>query len=148
MLFGMPIYVINVAVVPPTIEPGIRPVCDALNAIPGVQTIYSCEGHPNRHGPSTPFVIFLAPQGVAFRLWQIVQDGILSGKLFYSWWLRADFREDGTMQYKIESNDGRLSLPERTKWLGNLRYVPWKRNDMDAEMLRMAGLIAKLECTS
>jgi len=138
----------NETVDQPDIEPGIQPVCDALNAIPGVQTIYSCEGHPNRHGPSTPFVIFLAPQDIAFRLWQIVHYGGLRGELRYSWWLRADFLEDGAMQYKIESNDGRLTLPARTKWLGNLRYVPWTRNDMDAEMLRMAGLLANIECKS
>ena len=26
------------------IEPGILPVCEVLNAIPGIQTLWSCEG--------------------------------------------------------------------------------------------------------
>lgn len=42
-----------------TIEPGIQPVVDALNAIPGVQTLWSCHGHPMLV-PRNPFVSFQA----------------------------------------------------------------------------------------
>lgn len=38
------------------IEPGIRALCDALNGIPGVRTLYSCEGHWQRN--MDPYVLF------------------------------------------------------------------------------------------
>ena len=50
------------------IEPGILPVCKALNAIGGIQTVWSCEGHPWRLVLSKPYVMFTAPQDFAFRL--------------------------------------------------------------------------------
>lgn len=49
------------------IEPGIRPLVDALNAIPGVETIGSCEGHIRWTGVFTkrPYVYFRAPNRLA-----------------------------------------------------------------------------------
>jgi hypothetical protein len=49
------------------IEPGIRPLVDALNAIPGVKTIGSCEGHVRWPGwlYKVPYVYFQAPNDVA-----------------------------------------------------------------------------------
>lgn len=50
------------------VEPGIEPMVDAINAIPGAQAIYSCEGHITLSGAGRtphPFVIFLASQEVA-----------------------------------------------------------------------------------
>ena len=49
------------------IEPGIRPLVDALNAIPGVKTIGSCEGHVRWPGwlYKVPYVYFQAPSDVA-----------------------------------------------------------------------------------
>ncbi|MDI3260295.1 MAG: hypothetical protein QJR02_11425 [Sinobacteraceae bacterium] len=38
------------------IEPRIAPLCAALNAIPGVKTLYSCEGHWQRN--MDPYVLF------------------------------------------------------------------------------------------
>ena len=55
------------------IEPGILPVCEVLNAIPGIQTLWSCEGHPERQSP--PYVTFIAPQEIAFQVDQLLSPG-------------------------------------------------------------------------
>ncbi len=41
------------------IEPAIKPLCDVLNAVPGVQTIASCQGHICPC--SAPYVMFYGP---------------------------------------------------------------------------------------
>lgn len=38
----------------PPIEPLMVPVCEALNALPGVHTFSSCEGHENPEGCQAP----------------------------------------------------------------------------------------------
>ena len=48
------------------IEPAIKPLCDVLNAIPGVRTHASCQGHV--YPCSAPYVMFYGPIEVAAAL--------------------------------------------------------------------------------
>lgn len=111
------------------IEPGIRPLCDELNAIEGVQTLWSCEGHPHR--PSRPYVIFEAPEDVALRIHRALGIGDGNGALKYVWWLTANFRANGQLQWCIEPN---CEIPF---W----RYLPCVRGSLDSELRRLASLI-------
>lgn len=112
-----------------TIERGIRPVCDALNAIPEVRTLWSCQGHPER--PSRPYVVFEAPERVALGVHQALGPGHGDGSLRYCWWLNANFRDNGQLQWCIEPN---CRVP---RW----RYLPVARRAIDAELGRLAALI-------
>ena len=119
------------------IEPGILPICDALNALPSVHTLWSCEGHAGQ--PSTPYVVFIAPQDLAFKV-----DGLLSPKaggtgLEYNWRLIASFRFDGSLQYILEPCDVRLL--DRGLRLFRL----FGRKAMDKELRRLADLIVTLK---
>lgn len=91
------------------IEAGIRPVCDALNALPGVKTTASCEGHvygwlPPRN-VSAPYVCFAAPSRVATLIGRALElapycgqpvlcggwrlEGGYTPKLEWRWTIRA-----------------------------------------------------------
>lgn len=92
------------------IEPGIRPVCDVLNAIPGVRTVYSCEGHIN--GVSQPYVMFEAPVDVALKIHNMLGiGGHADGTLIFYWWIYHRFHEnEGKVRYILEPLDFRIPL--------------------------------------
>lgn len=117
----------------PAIEPGIRPVCDALNARSGIRTLWSCEGHFGT--PSKPFVIFDADQATAFEVDKLLTTAFEDGRLRFWWNITANFRDDGSLQYHIRPNDYRTEA--------NWRYLPIvRRIQIDRELSRLAQLIA------
>lgn len=118
------------------IEPGVKPLCDALNALPGVHTLWSCEGHP-RHA-SRPYVTFIAPADTAFAVHQAIGKDHEAVGLHFSWNMVATFRDDGTMQYTIEPNDYRVSQGSWRRWWSSRR---WDHRTMAADLARMAALI-------
>jgi hypothetical protein len=77
------------------LEPGARPLVDALNAVPGVKTWASCHGHWIKR--AMPYVSFYAPQDFAFRLtlklaeWQRWLVG--------AWSLTVTFDLEGSMSF-------------------------------------------------
>lgn len=118
------------------IENGIVPVCEVLNSINAVETIYSCEGHPERNN-SSPYVMFNAPVDIAFKVHQALDPQEGNNPLKFDWLLKARFNEDKTMTYIIESNDNRIQGPRY--WL----FKRWDRKAMDAELLKMAEYLKK-----
>ncbi|WP_425953061.1 hypothetical protein [Ralstonia pseudosolanacearum] len=110
------------------IEPKIRPVCDALNRVAGVRTLWSCEGHAFR--PSRPYVVFEAPESIALQVHRMIGDGHAGGKLHYWWNMTANFRENGELQWLIEA-------PAIPSW----HYLPIVRQRIDAELLAFAALL-------
>lgn len=110
------------------IEPRIRPMCDALNRIAGVRTLWSCEGHASR--PSRPYVVFEAPKSTALRVHQMIGDGHAGGRLKYWWRMTANFRDSGQLQWLIEA-------PSIPGW----HYLPLARIRIDAELLAFAKLL-------
>jgi hypothetical protein len=104
------------------IEPGIKPLTDALYAS-GAYPLASCEGHPIRLArsrldwllpgfkrtqlSSNPYVMFGASETYARRL-QCECDRQRS-RLFHTWWVRAHFVPGGDYQlaWTIELNDMR-----------------------------------------
>jgi len=114
------------------IEPGIKPVCDALNSIQNVHTLWSCEGHPGWKG--TPYVTFIANQDVAFRISKLLDSERELGHLHYCWGLTANFRADGSLQYTIRPNDRRLNDDSLHWW--SLRL--WNRQALKSELNRLA----------
>lgn len=127
------------------IEEGIKPVCDVLNSIPGVKTLWSCEGHPDR--PSRPYVSFQSSQAFAHKVHRLlgaVQEtgtGRANAKLKYNWWLVAHFNDAGELRYTIEPNDYRIQLQRRFFLFGS----QWNKAEMNAELLRMADLLKTLK---
>ncbi|MDF0506666.1 hypothetical protein POK33_38595 [Burkholderia cenocepacia] len=114
------------------IEPAVRPVCDSLNSIPGVATLWSCQGHPFRR--SHPYVVFVAPEPVALAVHRLLGAGDGAGALRYPWWLNANFRENGDLQWCLEPN---YRFPR-------CRFLPLARRAVDDELLRLAALIGTL----
>lgn len=88
------------------IEIGILPLCDTLNAIPGVSTLWSCEGHV--YNGCFPYVIFLTCQETAHQLWSLLNDTKFLKTLSYNWVLEGLFRTDGELQYCLKVSDYRL----------------------------------------
>lgn len=114
------------------IESAIRPVCDSLNRIPRVTTLWSCQGHPFRL--SRPYVVFMAPESVALDVHRLLGAGDGAGALRYPWWLNANFRDSGDLQWCLEPN---YRFP---RW----QYLPLARRTVDDELLRLAALIRTL----
>lgn len=110
------------------IEPKIRPVCDALNAISDVHTLWSCEGHASR--PSRPYVVFEAPETIALQIHRMIGDGHAGGALNYWWNMTANFRDNGQLQWLIEA-------PTIPGW----HYLPIARRRIDAELRTFASLL-------
>lgn len=120
------------------IEQGIRPVCDALNAIPGVSTKYSCEGHPVYL--KRPYVVFAASQELAFRIDRSLGRGRgYNRSLKYCWWITALFQDDGTLSYCLEPNDVRVT--GKYSW----PFPGWWRRSMNRELIRLARVIEKAQ---
>jgi hypothetical protein len=134
---------LNAPAINAPIEPGIRPLCDALNALPGVHTLWSCEGHPE--DASRPYATFIADAATAFKVHGAI--GPDSGKrgLTFCWYLVASFRDDGTMQYTIEPNDYRVSKGTWQRWWSSRR---WDQRLMENDLSRLAVLVAQLNHSS
>lgn len=119
------------------IEAGILPVCDVLNALPGVYTLWSCEGHPEIQ--MRPYVTFIATQETAFKL-----DGLLRSShqfgLHYRWGVTANFRMDGSLQYTIGPNDYRLEARSSRWWWQGYQ---WNLRVMKRELKRLASALAQ-----
>lgn len=113
------------------IEPKILPVCDALNAIPGVRTLWSCDGHATR--PSRPYVVFESSEAFAFQVHQLLESEMDHGTLRYWWRLTANFRRSGGLQWLVEA-------PTIPTW----HYWPIARRKIDAELLALASLFSSI----
>lgn len=131
---------LNCPAIKAPIEPGIKPVCDALNALPGVFTLWSCEGHPEH--ASRPFVTFIADEATAFKVHCAIGPDNDEFGLHFCWWLLASFRDDGTMQYTIEPNDNRVSKGTWQRWWSSRR---WDHRVMEKDLSRLATLVAQLK---
>jgi len=125
----------------PPIEKGILPVCEALNAIPGVSTIWSCEGHPER--PTPPYVCFNADRQVAFKIHEMLGDGDAGKKLKYLWRLTATFDQNGGYEYTICSNDKRI-LDDSNRLMSFFSGKRWNQSDMEKELLKLSSLLNEL----
>jgi hypothetical protein len=115
------------------IEPGVRPLCDALNALPDTYTLWSCEGHPEM--ASTPFVTFVAPQEIAFKLSRLIE---CSPILKFNWTMSAWFREDGSLQYTVRPDDSRLIRKGIVDWWPRMQ---WSYAEMCVELINFAQLV-------
>lgn len=126
---------------PELIEKGILPVCEVLNAIPGVSTVYSCEGHPRR--PSPPYVSFKSGNEFALKVHKLLDTGSAGGKLKFLWMLTAAFDKDDEFMFTIESNDVRV-LREPIKLFPFFSTARWDQNVMKRELLTLSDLLAEL----
>lgn len=96
-----------------TIEPKIRPLVDALNAIDGVQTIASCQGHATR--VSRPYVYFHCPPQVAERIAARLDRVRSQGGLHHDWRLSGEFNGENRLCFHLSApglrhDQGNLSV--------------------------------------
>lgn len=121
----------------PHIEPGIAPLCAALNRVPEVRTIWSCEGHPSEG--HRPYVVFSAPQPFAFALDRaLCHESRFASGLRFIWKVTANFRDDGSLQWTIDPND------ERFVTRGLLGISRWSRKQVDADVVVLARIVDAL----
>lgn len=130
---------LNAPAIKAPIEPGVKSLCDALNALPGVHTLWSCEGHPE--DGSRPYATFIAPSETAFAVHRAVSPSNVDGGLEFCWNLTATFRDDSSMQYTIEPNDYRISQGTLRRWWSAKR---WSKKAMAIDVERLAVLIKEL----
>lgn len=118
---------------PQRVESGIRPVCEALNDIPGVATIYSCHGHRG----SNPFVMFYAPLETAHRVHVGLERAWMAEQLAHQWLMTADLYAYPDLRFQITPNrrSDRLWYP----WISRRR---WMR-----ELWRLAAVIRNIALT-
>lgn len=112
-----PLLPYDVAVGTGAIEPGVRPLTDALNDA-GAEPMASCEGHATRRQLFWPgvlrqnaFVLFRAPQDLARSIAQRIAHGYgLHNELHYVWHLRGYFYPEdwSELVWVIEPRDARI----------------------------------------
>lgn len=119
-----------------SIEQGVKPLCNALNSLPGVFTIWSCEGHPDRH--ARPYVVFVTDHSTAFGIHCAIQARPGLG-LRFNWGVTASFREDGSLQYVLEPHDYRVSVGSWRGWKFARRL---DHGRLLKDILRLAELVA------
>ncbi|WP_261643099.1 hypothetical protein [Erwinia mallotivora] len=116
------------------IEPGILPVCNALNSFEGITTLYSCEGHT--WYSFRPYVSFRADEYLARMISAAVGHDM---GLMYNWWVTGNFNESGEWMYCLEPNDIRI---RRSLRFGI--FPVWSRKVMDRELQNIAENIMTL----
>jgi|GEM_PF-1973928 hypothetical protein len=114
----------------PVIEPGIRPLVDAMNATGVFWTVASCEGH--RWSGAPPYVYFVAPLEVAASLDVLLEEDIANEKrrLTYYWVVRGMFFR-GQIRFHI-------SPPNLAQ-----RYF-WRRRTLEADIHILVDLVLQL----
>lgn len=132
---------LNAPAIKAPIEPGVKPLCEALNALPGVHTVWSCEGHPE--DGSRPYATFIGPGETAFAIHRAVGPDSNAAGLHFCWKLIANFRDDGTLQYTIEPNDYRVLGETWAGWLFLRRR--WDKRVMANDLSRLAALVRNLK---
>jgi hypothetical protein len=122
----------------PLIEPGIAPLCAALNRNPALRTVWSCEGHPWRP-LQRPYVVFVGPQSFAFALNEALRPdkGRNTGLRFF-WRVTAYFHDDGSLQFLLEPSDRRFNDFSR------LGLPRWTRAQADGDLALIERLIEEL----
>lgn len=118
---------------PAVIEPGILPVCEALNALPEVRTLWSCEGH---WGRQLPYAGFQATADMAEAI-----NRAVSRAGSYCWWVVGMFDPEGVLRFSLRPNDYRLHH-------GIGGWLHMRRQNLDAELLRLATAIIQLRQSS
>ena len=85
------------------VEPRIRDLVRAMNAIPSVQTVASCQGHCFRDMP--PYVFFVAPESVAACIEKILRGDAISEhpKLQEFWCVKGIFDDSFSLKYYLYS---------------------------------------------
>lgn len=133
------------------IEPAIKPVVDALNAIPGVSTVASCQGHVFRAGSfwdlllsdgSYPYVYFKAPVNVACVLARALHESSVKEKpeIRTYWVIEGRFNADFELAFT-------LIAPEQERWAKHFSGRIWRygvfRKKLDADLLALAVFLRK-----
>lgn len=122
---------------PANVEKGIAPLCAALNSVPGVATLWSCEGHPTRH--MRPYVVFAGPQPFAFALHRaLCHPSPHAAALRFNWKLIANFRDNGTLQWILDPDDERIAAP------GLFGIPRWTRRQADADIAVLTTIVHAL----
>lgn len=94
-----------------TIEPGIAPLVDAMNANPTVRTLASCQGHFWTGRP--PFVAFTAPVAFASMLERMLRDDNYFGpnRLSTLWVVYGGFDAAFNLNFRLHAPLHKLAGP-------------------------------------
>lgn len=104
------------------IEPAVKPVVDSLNAISGVSTVASCEGH-FYGGP--PYVYFKAPVQTAASIERLLRQAAVNDQPVFQtgWVIYGLFNEKYEQTFYLHSPEyhRRANSPLQAAWLFAVR---------------------------
>lgn len=109
------------------IDPKIRPLVDALNAIDGVTTHASCEGHFRRW--SDPYVYFSCAAHIACSIAERLDHIRRQGNLHYWWELTGNFNHEFVLWFTLRSP----SLAYKGEIVSFVNYV-LRRQKIDSDI--------------
>lgn len=118
------------------LDPKIAPLVTALNQLPTVKTIASCQGHAfGRVEP--PYVYFNADHKLVTRFITPLRQSYLEGRLHHSWEITAMFNHQTTLCWTLSSPyyDQRFAK-NGTYDLG------WHRDKVDQDIKILTDLIS------
>lgn len=117
------------------IDEKIRPLVDVLNALEGVETVASCEGHCSPG--DTPYVYFKAPVAFARTLAKELREAPEQGMVHAGWEITSVFNENYQLAFSLRS-----ARHEMEAWstIGQL-YRLFFRRRIDADIRCIAALV-------
>ena len=117
------------------IEPAIKPLVDSLNAISGISTVASCEGH--FYG-GAPYVYFNASVQIAASIERLLREAAIKNQpaLMTEWSLDGMFNENYELAFCLRS-------PEYNRRTNNPLYAFWlfvvRRRKLDSDLAMLAA---------
>ena len=119
------------------IDPAVRPLVDSLNAVQGISTIASCEGHWYR---KPPYVYFRAPVHLAALIEKRLREDAMNShpKLAGNWLVEGRFDNNCSLAFCLYAPDyHRIAESDLAAfWLFGVR-----RLRIDKELLALAHLV-------
>ena len=121
------------------IDRAIKPLVDSLNAIDGVVTVASCEGH---FFGGTPYVYFKSSMQVAAKIERLLRETASSDQpiFHYDWIIKGLFNEEYELTYCLHSpgQDSHAQNLFRAAWLFVVR-----RRRVDSDLTALSSVRLK-----
>ena len=131
---------VNQAVDRLTIDSDIYPLVDALNALEGVRTISSCQGHWQRPlDLACTYVLFSADLSIVSRL----HNRLKTLNLYLYWDICGRFSNAGRFEYRLSTHPGEHKIHGIYFW-ERRQWWRWYRAHLRADLAELVQAIFSL----
>ncbi|NOI26805.1 hypothetical protein [Vibrio mediterranei] len=121
------------------IAPKIAPLVSALNQLPGVETIASCQGHACGR-IEAPYVYFKADNDIVTGIMTLLRQHYQRGELHHSWELTGMFNHQSELCWSLSS-----PYYYRRFAASSVITLGWHRDKVDHDLQTLTQLISEVD---